>query len=103
MLGRRATTKIDYTLSFSAGTASNHCGIRFVVDEVARGDATYGNAIQMGDGTAWWQSPADTIVENLASGAHTVRLQIRGTAGGSCALDGADYSRPWITATAYPY
>jgi hypothetical protein len=104
VLGRRATVKMEYALSFSTDTASNHCGFRFVVDTAPRGDATYGNAIHMGsNGSGWWQSHADMHVENLGPGAHSVKLQIRAVNSGACVPDGGEYSRPWLTATAFPY
>jgi hypothetical protein len=103
-IARRSMVNLKFSIGLSAYTNNNHCGTRFVVNSVARGDPSHGNMIVMGQPGTHWQTLARDMYEEWQPGVYTVKLQGRANDGGSCSLDGNnEYSRAALSVTAYPF
>ncbi len=78
-------------------SGSGHCAWRYVIDGAPLGDATHGQAINVGDGAnAWWTSTPLLWGQDLAAGSHTVSVELRNSSSsGDCGTngDGAPYGR----------
>ena len=68
-----------------AGTQHNsggntHCGYRFVVDGVALGNPSHGQALHVGESVeTWWDSTAIAWGQDFQPGIHTIKLQASNT------------------------
>jgi hypothetical protein len=66
---------VQRTTDMNAATVC-HIGYRYVIDGVARGDATWGQRIQVSSGaTSWHQTWSITDGVTLAAGAHKIAIQ----------------------------
>jgi len=77
-------------------TSVGQCAWRYVVDGVALGDPTYGQAINMGDGAkTWWTGTTLAWGQVVAAGPHTVSVEVRNTGASDCGTngDGLPYGR----------
>lgn len=88
------------------GQPYGHCAYRFVLDGNPLGDPNHGQAIAVGDGGGgWWAPVAIVYGQDLASGMHSIKAQMRNSSvAGSCdAGKGNDaYARFHLLATASP-
>jgi len=61
----------------SPGVGAGHCAYRLVVDGAPLGDATYGQAIAVGDVAAgWWAPVALDYGQDMTAGTHTISAQL---------------------------
>jgi hypothetical protein len=88
----------------NVGAPYGHCAYRLVLDNMPLGDANHGQAISVGDGPGgWWAPVAIKHGQDLASGSHSVRAQMRNSGGtGTCQAGNGNnaYARFHLLATA---
>src|SRR5580765_4525484 len=95
------------TLRFAGGgNGICHVGQRFVIDDVPTGDASWGNAIVVENGSTRWHEAFTTeIAVPLGLGVHTIGVQMVNAQNyGSCYLDGDNglaYDRSRLAVAAY--
>ncbi|WP_413613492.1 hypothetical protein [Bdellovibrio sp. HCB-110] len=111
-LPRAMTVQMDakgsLVMTQPGSSANGHCGIRFVVNGVGQGHPSWGDQIigvsSPASATAgWWHAWTTQRHIALASGAHTIKLQMTGWAGADSGCQSAvePYSAARITLDAY--
>ncbi len=91
---------------YSVGTASAYCGYRLVIDSVPLGDATWGQALVVGDTVSgWWGPVAVKYGQDMKAGSHTIAAQMTsqsGTATCDAGQGNNPYARFRLLVTASP-
>src|SRR5438445_5896553 len=77
------------TQETTTGT-SGHCAWRYVIDGAPLGDATHGQAINIGStATTWWTTTALLWGQSFDAGKHTVSVEVRNSSSsGDCGTNG---------------
>ncbi len=98
---------VQRTTDNAAGTFC-HAGYRYVVDGTPKGDASFGQRLQVSNGATNWHSIWSMVDFNsLAPGQHTISIEVK-TSPGACYVCGesngalADYTNCTLNVTAVP-
>jgi hypothetical protein len=71
-------------------SGSGHCSWHFVIDGLALGDLTYGQAINVGSGaTTWWTAMSLLWGQSFDAGSHTISVEVSNSSNsGDCGTNG---------------
>lgn len=88
-LVQMSSSGVQRTTDMLAATTC-HTGYRYMIDGTARGDATWGQRIQVSTGANWHQTWSFTDAMMLPPGSHTITVEAHHPAasGGSCYVCG---------------